>query len=170
MSDRTEPFEPYEPEPAYEWDFDPEPHQRPKVLWGRLAALALLLLAVFFAGRACAPEGIAAEDYEQARNRIEVLEGQNDDLRNALAAEKAAEPSPEPTESPTADAGGGDDAQPVEGEDYIVQSGDSLAGLSLEFYDDASYADELAQVNGLPPDSFLEVGQELFIPDEPPTD
>jgi LysM repeat protein len=167
MTDRTEPFEPYEPEPAYEWDFDPEPHQGPKVLWGRLLILAVLLLAVFFAGRACAPEGVAPEEFQQAQARIEDLEEENDRLQTNLEQAQAAEPSPEPTEPPAADGGDGD-AAPPPGEDYIVKSGDSLASLALENYGDAGYADELAEINGLPPDSFLEIGQEIFIPDDPP--
>lgn len=173
MPDRTEPFEPYEPDPAYDWDMEPEEHERPKILWGRLVALGVLLVVVFLGGRACAPDGVPPEELDQARARIEDLEGDNDRLRSEIAALEQAQATPtetpttEPTETPTDDATATEEPE-VEGETYVVKEGDTLTSLAVEFYGDGQYADELAAANDLPPDSFLDIGQELFIPDEPP--
>ncbi|HEX2049626.1 MAG TPA: LysM peptidoglycan-binding domain-containing protein [Actinomycetota bacterium] len=175
MPDRTEPFEPYEPDPAYDWDMEPEEHERPRILWGRLVALGVLLILVFLGGRACAPEGVPPEELDQARARIEDLEGDNDRLRSEIAALEQAQPTPaptpteEPSPSPTDDETTTDEPD-VAGETYVVQEGDTLTTLAEEHYGDGAYADELAAANDLAPDAFLDVGQELFIPDEPPQD
>jgi len=59
--------------------------------------------------------------------------------------------------------------QPAEGnvglEPYLVQSGDSLAGIAAQRLGSSEAAPQLAQINQLPPDSELEIGQVLQLPE-----
>src|SRR5687767_11681494 len=125
MDDRTESFEHYEPE-SYEWDYEEARDRPPRVLWGRLIALVVLLIAAFWLGRSTAPSDARAEDLAAATQRAEQAESKTDDLEARLAELNAEEPepTPEPSASTTPEVTG-------EGRTYIVKSGDSLAAIAF---------------------------------------
>jgi nucleoid-associated protein YgaU len=159
MSDRiTERFEPQEPAPTYDWDFDSERRPGPKVLWGRVVALAALLIIAFAFGRATAGGGVSQEDLDSANERITNLEAENDDLREQLAAQTAPATSPSPDATP-------DETTP-EGETYKVRRGDNLRSIAEDFYGDVALDDCIARANDISDPTQLSIGMELIIPPE----
>ncbi|MDQ3964727.1 MAG: LysM peptidoglycan-binding domain-containing protein [Actinomycetota bacterium] len=161
MDDRTETLETYEPD-SYEWDYEEAVDRPPRVLWGRIITLGILMLGAFFFGRWTVPEGASTIELQQANDRIEELETDVATLEQQLAAETRAET--EPTASPdteTTPAASGEERT------YIVESGDTLAGIAIEFYGDASLDDLIAEANGIKDPRDLRPGQELIIPPEP---
>lgn len=50
---------------------------------------------------------------------------------------------------------------------YVVQSGDTLSGISLDFYGTAAYYPSIANYNGLPDPNFIVTNQVLGIPSNP---
>lgn len=161
MDDRTESFESYEPE-SYEWDYEEARDRPPRVLWGRIVALAVLLAAAFWFGRTTAPSDDQSEALAAANQRAEQAESEIEDLEARLAEQNAAEqePTPEPSTESTP-------AAEVEGETYIVKSGDSLAAIALKFYGDSSLADVIADANNIEDAQSIKPGDELIIPPEP---
>lgn len=159
MGDRiTQPLDPYEPEPGYEWDYGDtgSTRPRPKVLWGRVVVLGVTLLIAFLLGRASAPEGADPEQVRALRSANAELEALVQELQEAPA------PAPEtaaPTTSPTTAA--------VEGRTYTVQPGDTLTRIAERFYGDPSLDDFLAEANGIDDPTQLSVGEELLIPPKP---
>jgi nucleoid-associated protein YgaU len=159
---RTEQFEPYQPETSYDWDYEDEPPKGggPKILWGRVVAILVVLLAAFFIGRATAgPDGVPEERLDELRAANERLEEQ---LQAALAQQEEQDESPPPddaTESPPPD--------PSESEIYVVKDGDTLRGIAQEKYGDASLDDIIAEANGIDDPRQISVGQELIIPPKP---
>lgn len=177
----TQPLDPYEPQTAYEWDDEEETVQEgPKVLWGRIAILALALIIAFLLGRAAAPNGIPASTVTDLEGKVAELEGDNEALRGEVAAlqaaaeeanNQAAQEDPEATgetdtETDTEDeTGSGTSTETVE--IYVVKPGDSLTSISEEFYGTTEYGNYLAEVNGIADPTSIQVGQELTIPEEP---
>jgi nucleoid-associated protein YgaU len=161
MDDRTESFESYEPE-SYEWDYEEARDRPPRVLWGRIIALFILLAAAFWFGRTTAPSDDQSEALAAANQRAEQAESEIEDLEARLAEQNAAEdePTPEPSTETTP-------AADVEGETYIVKSGDSLAAIALKFYGDSSLADVIADANDIQDAQSIKPGDELIIPPEP---
>jgi nucleoid-associated protein YgaU len=164
MDDRTESFETYEPE-SYEWDYEEAADRPPRVLWGRIIALAVLVLFAFVLGRRTAPAvdnsaelAAANERADQAESEIRDLEAQLSEMN--AAAQTEDEPTPEPTSESSA-------APAAEGETYIVKSGDSLAGIALKFYGDSSLANVIAEANSITDPQSIRPGDELIIPPEP---
>jgi nucleoid-associated protein YgaU len=160
---RTEPFEPYQPETSYEWDYEEQPPKSgaPKILWGRVIAIFVVLLAAFFIGRATGgSDGVP-------QSQVDQLEEDNDRLRQELQAALAQQddqndttPAPEDaTESPPPD--------PSESEIYVVKPGDTLRGIAEDKYGDAGLADLIAEQNGIDDPTSISVGQELIIPPKP---
>jgi LysM repeat protein len=177
----TEPFEPYQPEPAYDWEYDEEPRSRkgsqmPNVLWGRVAILGALILFAFLLGRITKSSGVPAseleaandevaavqEDLDAANDQIAALQTQVEDLQNAAAPTETTE-DPTATED-TEDTGTTADA---ESETYTVKSGDTLSIIAEEFYGDASLDDFLAEANGIDDPTAISPGQEIVIPPAP---
>ena len=163
MDDRTKSFdETYQPE-SYEWDYEEAADRPPRVLWGRVLALIVLLFAAFWLGRETVPSGdvsavVLAEAravLEQAQDDIETLEAQ---VANGALADPTPEPEPTVDETPVAT---------TEGETYIVKSGDSLAAIALKFYGDAALADIIAEANDISDPTDIRPGDELIIPPEP---
>jgi nucleoid-associated protein YgaU len=161
MDDRTESFEPYEPD-SYEWDYEEARDRGPKVLWGRIIALGLFLLVAFLVGRWSAPQDTSEAalrtmraDLAAAENEIESLEEQLDQ------GSVAAEPTPTPTadETPAETTG--------EEQTYVVKDGDTLADIAIRFYDDPSFDDLIADANGINDPTSIRPGQELIIPPRP---
>jgi nucleoid-associated protein YgaU len=163
MDDRTESFETYEPE-SYEWDYEEARDRPPRVLWGRILALIVLLAVAFWFGRSSAPEVDITTELAEANEQLDNAESEIRDLETQLAARPAAEATPEPTPDATEDASGGAVA---EGETYIVKSGDTLAAIALEFYGDSSLADVIMDANDIDDAQSIRPGDELIIPPEP---
>jgi LysM repeat protein len=148
------------------------------ILWGRVALLAGILLVAFFLGRLTGGGGVPAGDLAAANDRIETLEGQNQALKTELAAEpslfdgtdegvseegvKVPEPDPAKADETTTEA-----APKLSGDTYIVQSGDTLAGIAQKFYKDASLGVFLAEANQLSNPGKLSLGQRILIPPKP---
>ena len=69
--------------------------------------------------------------------------------------------TPAPTETPEAEA-------PVIDPDtmslYIVQSGDTLAGICQEFYGNLARMEEVKGLNQIPDENWIYAGQELYLP------
>ena len=164
MDDRTESLEAYEGE-SYEWDYE-EPRDRgPKVLWGRIIALAALALVAFWLGRSTAGGSGSDAELTKAQDQLEQAQGEISDLEAQLralnAAEGAEDSSPSPTpETTEAAAGGGGERT------YVVKSGDTLRGIAQRFYCDSSLDDVIAEANGIDDPAQLSVGAELTIPDQ----
>ena len=159
MDDRTESFKTYDPE-SYEWDYE-EPRDRPpRVFWGRIVALILLLAGAFWLGRSSAPEVDITSEIETANKQLDQAQNEIENLEAQLAERPAATPeaSPDPSTMPVASG---------EEQIYIVKSGDSLAAIALEFYGDSSLADLIAERNNIKNAQSIRPGDELIIPPEP---
>ncbi len=164
MNERiTQPFDPYEPEPSYDWDYGEAtpPGGTPRVLWGRVAVLAGAAILMFIFGRCTAPDGTAElrkdlvnarQDLEEAEEALETL-SQQDDQRTV--------PTAGPSNKPTSEA---TDEAPITGQTYEVQSGDTFARIAEKFYNDASLGDELAEANNYDDPTTLHTGDNIIIP------
>ena len=164
MSDHeTESFSPYEPQTSYDWDYGDEQPRGNNVLWGRLAALAGVLLIAFFLGRASAPNGIPQEEFDQVRADLNAAEDEVDSLQAALE-----QPEPQPTETtvPIDGEGEGEDltVDPGDFDLYVVQSGDTLRGIAETFCGDPTLDDVIADYNAIEDPTLISVGTELKIP------
>lgn len=150
-------------------DYEVEDEYAPRILWGRLAFFLLALVLAFVAGRACAPDGIPADEFEAVQNEAFELASENKILQQQVDA-GAAEPetrnnkkddgdaaAEEPTEAATDEAVG-------EGKTYTVQSGDTLTTIAEKFYGNASDFTLIVDANNLDDATGLRVGQELVIP------
>ena len=177
----TEPFEPYQPEPAYDWEYDEEPRARkrpmPNILWGRVAILGALILFAFLLGRMTGSSGVPAADLEAANDEIAALEGelgQAQDQITALetqvaelqAADTTTDDGTDTTDEGTDDGATGETAE-APAQTYTVKPGDTLSIIAEEFYGDASLDDFLAEANGIADPTQISVGQEITIPEEP---
>jgi outer membrane murein-binding lipoprotein Lpp len=176
--ERTEVIDPYEPpeDPAYDWEYDDEPAYRrgPRVLWGRLVVLGVVLLVAFLIGRATGGGGIPQEDLNAARaerndaqtqvqdlqQEVAQLENQNEALQNSLEEAEAAE-------TPTDTTGEEDTAEEPAGETYVIQQDDTLRDIAIEFYGDATLDDYIAEANDIADPSLISAGVEIIIPPDP---
>ena len=163
MDDRTETLETYEPE-SYEWDYEEAVDRPPRVLWGRIVSLTLLMLVAFLFGRWTAPKGASTAELQQANERIEELKTEVATLDQQLAAEARQEEEPQPTPTPEEET---TPAATGEEQTYIVKSGDTLAGIAIKFYGDPTLDDLIAEANGIDDPQSLRPGDELIIPPEP---
>jgi nucleoid-associated protein YgaU len=166
MRDRTEPLAPYEPEPepSYEWDYEGERRPRPKVLWGRILILAVVVILAYLLGRSTAPEGIPERTLEQARAESAQLEQENQQLADEIDELESAEPSPGPTD--TTEAGGTDEAGGGETTTYTVRRGDTLTSIAQDVCEDPSLDNAIGEANGISDPEQLSVGTEIEIPEE----
>ncbi|MGH2754228.1 MAG: LysM peptidoglycan-binding domain-containing protein [Actinomycetota bacterium] len=175
----TEPFEPYQPEPAYDWEYDEEPRSRkrpmPNILWGRVAILGALILFAFLLGRMTGSSGVPAADLEVANDEITSLEGDLSDAQDQItaletqvtelqAADTTTDTTTDDGTTDTTDDGTSGDAA---AQTYTVKSGDTLSIIAEKFYGDASLDDFLAEANGIADPTQISVGQEITIPEEP---
>jgi hypothetical protein len=170
-SRETEPFTPYEPEPAYDWDYGEEPASKgPNVVWGRVAILGVGLLLAFFVGRASAPDGIPEERVQRLNDQLTRAEDENETLQAQVEALQEIQPeaSPEPSATLPAVDDEGDAAadENFEGKTYVVQSGDNLRNIAQRFCGDPLEADYIAEFNGLADASLISPGTELNIPED----
>ena len=157
MDDRTETFDSQQPE-SYEWDYEEASDRPPRVLWGRVVALAVFLALAFWLGRSTAP-GDAGADLAGVQQDLEDARAEIDDLEQQLAA-GAEEPTPQATAESTPLATG-------EEQSYVVKEGDTLRGIAIKFYGDPALASLIMEANGIDDAQQLSIGQELVIPPEP---
>ena len=165
MRDRTEPLAPYEPEPepSYEWDYEDERRSRPKVLWGRLVILAIVLVLAYLLGRSTAPEGIPEGTLEQARAESAQLEEENQSLADQVDELEAAQESPGPTT--TTEAGGTGETTGQE-RTYRVQRGDTLTSIAQDVCEDPSLDNAIGELNDISDPEQLPVGSDILIPED----
>ena len=178
----TEPFEPYQPEPAYDWEYDEEPRSRkgaqmPNVLWGRIAILGGLLLLAFLLGRITKSSGIPQSELDAANDEIatlqtdvEGLQDENAALQSQIDELQTTTPPVDTSDDTGDDTSGTDDggtATDPESQTYTVESGDTLSIIAEEFYGDASLDDFIAEANGIEDPTAISPGQELVIPPAP---
>ena len=161
--DPTRKYDASNPNAGYDWDFEDEekPREGPRLLWGRILALVVALLLVFFLGRTTAPAGSSDEEVQDLRDQVAELEAEVDTLRTEAAAASDEPASPSPSESATGGVTGG------ESETYVLQSGDTLNTIAEDQYGDVGLADVIAEANGITDPSQLSVGDELEIPPAP---
>jgi nucleoid-associated protein YgaU len=164
MRDRTEPLAPYEPEsePSYEWDYEDERSSRPKVLWGRIVILVIVLILAYLLGRSTAPEGISETTLEQARAESAQLEEENQALADEVEDLEAAQESPGPTT--TTEAGGTDET--VAAETYTVRRGDTLTSIAQDVCEDPTLDNAIGELNNISDPEQLTVGSEIEIPED----
>jgi nucleoid-associated protein YgaU len=165
MRDRTEPLAPYEPEPdaSYEWDYEDDRNSRPKVLWGRLVILAIVLILAFLLGRSTAPEGgISENTLEQARAESAQLEEENQSLADQVDELEAAQESPGPTT--TTEAAGTDETGAAE--TYTVRRGDTLTSIAQDVCEDPSLDNAIGELNDISDPEQLPVGSDIMIPED----
>ncbi|HEU4480312.1 MAG TPA: LysM peptidoglycan-binding domain-containing protein [Actinomycetota bacterium] len=173
----TEPLQPYrpahstrndEPEEYYDWEYDEQPRDRPKVLWGRVAILGALVLAAFLLGRITKSGGIPESRLTAANERVTELEQEVADLETELAAVPVAPPADTTTDETTDPAAEEEDTTTdVATETYVVKPNDTLTIIAEKVYGDASLDDFLAEANNIADPTALSVGQELIIPEKP---
>ena len=171
-------LQPYEPpDDSYDWDYENEGRGAPKILWGRVIALAVAMLLAFFIGRATSGADKATDEQLRTANadlkvaqegataleaRANELEEQNRKLvkENVRLTEGGA--TTDPDSDPSSDG---------EGTTYTVKENDTLLELANEFCGDTTQTDAIKEAN---PDvdwdargkkEKLLVGEKLFIPD-----
>ena len=166
MSDHLSDPPPYEPPPEeeglYEWETEEE-GAGPNILWGRVIAIVVGLVLVFFAGRLTAGGGGEVDD-----TQLDSLRQRNAELQDNVAQLEAeldaaeATPTTEPTESP----GGEGDTGEAATESYEVKAGDSFQLIAENQYGDLGLAECIAEANGLTLDSTIVPGEVLELPPE----
>lgn len=163
MDDRTESFEPTYESDSYEWDYEEARDRGPRVLWGRIISLGLILLLAFLAGRWTTPQEDVVAELRQARAELDEAGREIESLEQQLESQSVVAPEPTPTptteESPDEPAG--------EEQTYIVKDGDTLADIAIRFYDDPSLDDLIAEANDIDDPRSIRPGQKLVIPPRP---
>ena len=166
--DPTRPFDPSEPDPGLEWEED---DGSPKLLWGRVLALAGVLLLAFLIGRMSAPDD-SAEQVQNLQERLAAANAKITDLEDQLLIPTETPPETPletPDETPddpagTPPAGEGEEGEGEEGtvETYTVESGDTYTSISEDLFGDPSGAECLSDAND---GAALQPDQEINVPD-----
>lgn len=164
--DPTRPFASDEPDPTYDWDDEPP---SPKLLWGRVIALAAVLILAFLLGRATAPDD-SAEEVEQLTAQLEEAGDRIAELEEQVNFGATATPTPvetpeeEPTDEETTDeGGGGGDGGDEVVKEYTVQTGDTYNEIAEKEYGDPSLGACIQEANE---GETLIVGETINIPSE----
>jgi nucleoid-associated protein YgaU len=153
-----------EEEPDLDWDSD---EGSPKLLWGRVLALAGVLLLAFLLGRASAPDD-STEQVDRLRSQLASAEEQIADLEDRLEF-GATPPAPDETpteetpapedETPPGDGAGGGGGQV---ETYTVRSGDTYTSIAEDLLGDPGASDCISEANN---DEPLNPGDEIQVPE-----
>lgn len=157
------------------------------VLWGRVVVLGVVLIMVFFLGRAT---GGNSAELKTLQDRLSDREAEIDQLEAANREAAEATPSPDPaagtpttgtetgtgtaatpgttvTPTPTVSASPSPAAGNTEAQNYVVKSGDNLGRISSRFYGTAGLVKCIQAANSSITDaSKLRVGQSIVIPAE----
>jgi LysM repeat protein len=163
--DPTRQYDTPDPSASYDWDFEDDEKPRgegPRLLWGRIVALLVALLLVFFLGRATVSTDSSGAEAEDLREQVAELQSELDALRSQQATEASEEPENSPAPSESAAAGG--EETEADAETYVVRPGDTLNTIAEDQYGDVGLGDELGEANGITDPEQLRVGVELEIP------
>jgi|GEM_PF-4894569 len=138
----------------------------PRILWGRIVVLVIILQLAFFLGR-CTSSGVPESKLQQTESQLKETKAE---LERAKASPPPL-PSPSPTPSPEPSASATASPSPSAGsknadKTYVIKPGDTLASISRLFYGTTDYANALAQFNSVSPGA-LTVGSKLTIPGKP---
>jgi nucleoid-associated protein YgaU len=157
MDNETAPFRSAQLGTEEEWEYESQPGGR--ILWGRIIALVVALLVAFLVGRATAGGGVSQAAYAKVQRDLAAARAQIADQSTAPAVTgtPVASPTPTVTTSHTGTAG----------TTYVVKSGDTLRGLAIKFYGDASLVDLIAQANHITDPTLVHQGTKLIIPPKP---
>ncbi|MCL2337844.1 MAG: LysM peptidoglycan-binding domain-containing protein [Firmicutes bacterium] len=110
-----------------------------------------------------------AVEAENLKGRITILQDtieQNGNLPQGANPKPSTNPKPNTAGAttgkpqPKPSAGGGYD-------EYTVKAGDTLNGISVYLFGTASYASQIAELNGLTDKSILQLDQKLKVPKNP---
>jgi nucleoid-associated protein YgaU len=161
MDKERTPFQATQPDSGDDCEYETAP-PRGRILWGRILALAVALVLAFLVGRTTAGHGgsISAARYRQVKEDLAAARAKiatQNPAPSATTATPVTSPSSQPSESAT--AGGGNS--------YTVKSGDTLRGIAIKFYGDASLADLIAQANNISDPALVHQGTKLLIPPKP---
>ena len=167
--DPTRPFQPSDADADLDWEDD---EGSPKLLWGRVLALAGILLLAFLLGRATAPDD-ASEDVNELRAQLEEANELIADLEEDVApidspATVTTTPTDETDGGTDGDGGDGNDAPPTpEGEvkEYTVQEGDTFYTIAEDEFGEVNpdIVDCLVDAND--GDDVIAPGDEVNIPE-----
>lgn len=167
--DPTRPFQPSEPDPNLDWEDD---EGSPKLLWGRVLALAGTLLVAFLIGRASAPDD-SADEVTRLQTELAAARDEIQELEDILAASPLVTDnqtdqdtdgndggveSPGPTDTET-DEGDGDEGTVQE---YTVKEGDTYFHISEEVFGDPQGWQCIQEAND---NEGLDPGDTINVPD-----
>ncbi len=171
-------MEPFEIEPSYDRE-DPF-GQGPRVLWGRVAILAGVVVFAFLIGRLTAGGGGggSTNDTSSLQSQINSLRSQNNQLQAALQASNSGTSTgsnsgsqtgtntvPTSTAAPSPSAPASASTLGPNGTTYTVKPGDSLIGIEEHFYHafGQAYTTAIEQANQMS-STAIRAGQTLTIP------
>lgn len=170
----------------FEYDYEDEPAQD-RILWGRIAVLALALVLTFFLGRCTAGGGDSADEVADLTERVDELLEENANLEAQVEAYEAGGTSTGPSAEPASDDasdgasdGASDDAQDTadaaeptdetggdddgDAQTHEVAEGDNLYRIAERYYGNGEKFRLIAEANGLTADDAIQPGQVLRIP------
>jgi nucleoid-associated protein YgaU len=168
-----------------ETQFEDEPYHGTQILWGRVVVLLFALALAFWLGTTFGGDASTRSRLADQRAEITRLESEIAALEEQVAAVDAGGSPPEDAAAASEPSGGdgdeGGDAdqdsddtetEPAEdtggdGNEYVIQSGDSLASIAQEVYGDPTLWRQIAQANDLSEPYALTVGDTLDIPEQP---
>lgn len=163
--DPTRRLEPGEPEPGLDWD---DEEGSPKLLWGRVLALAGVLLLAFLIGRASAPDD-SADEVTELREQLAAANDEIEQLEQRVKFGATESPAPTVTTTPTdeeTDGQGDGDDDTGDGEgvvrEYVVKEGDTYVGISEDFFGDPSGGPCISRAND---EEQLLAGETISVPD-----
>ncbi len=165
--DPTRPFQPGDADADLDWEDD---EGSPKLLWGRVLALAGILLLAFLLGRATAPDD-ASEDLNELRAQLEEANELIADLEDDVADES---PAPSITTTPPDEPDDGTNGETKEDPpeepqgkvtEYVVQEDDTFYTIAEDEFGEVNpdIVDCLVAANG--GDDVIAPGDEINIPE-----
>lgn len=164
--DPTRPFVPSDPDAELDWE---DEDGSPKLLWGRVLALAGILLLAFLLGRATAPDEASAE-LEEVRAELAEARDLIAELEDATAAPVTTSPAPSITptdEAPTEEPTDEPTDEEAEGKikSYTVQDGDTYTSIAEDEFGETSPTIVQCLIDANGGEEVLSVGDEINIPE-----
>ena len=173
-------LQPYEPaDDSYDWDYENEGRGAPKILWGRVIALAVAMLLAFFIGRSTSGADSATDEQLRAAN-AEVKEAKDAQATAEARADELVQANKKLVKDNLRLSAGATDTDETsdptsegDGITYTVKSGDTLLELANEYCGDttSTQTEAIKDANSdvdwdaRGKKEKLLVGEKLFIPD-----